>query len=281
MKKTGLGRGLDALFLDNEETIENKENGVNEVNIADIEPDRNQPRYNFDEEKLNELADSIREHGVITPLIVSPIDNGRYKIIAGERRWRAARIAGVNKLPVVIKELSKKEIAEIALVENLQREDLNAIEEAKGYKRLMEEFDMTQAVLAQRVGKSRPVVANAIRLLSLPEEVVDMLEKGEITPGHGKVLLGVEGSDALIKLAGVCKNEGISVRELERLVKKLDAPAPVKKQKDINITALERKMTEALGRKVKVNGDANKGKVSIEYYSTEDLNRLFDSLTDM
>ena len=281
MKKTGLGRGLDALFLDNEETIENKENGVNEVNIADIEPDRNQPRYNFDEEKLNELADSIREHGVITPLIVSPIDNGRYKIIAGERRWRAARIAGVNKLPVVIKELSQKEIAEIALVENLQREDLNAIEEAKGYKRLMDEFDMTQAVLAQRVGKSRPVIANAIRLLSLPEEVVDMLEKGEITSGHGKVLLGVEKKDALIKLAEACKNEGISVRELERRVKGLDAPKPQKKPKDINIAAFERKMTEALGRKVKVNGDANKGKVSIEYYSTEDLNRLFDSLTDM
>lgn len=281
MKKTGLGRGLDALFLDNEETIENKENGVNEVNIADIEPDRNQPRYNFDEEKLNELADSIREHGVITPLIVSPIDNGRYRIIAGERRWRAARIAGVNKLPVVIKELSKKEIAEIALVENLQREDLNAIEEAKGYKRLMDEFDMTQAVLAQRVGKSRPVIANAIRLLSLPEEVVDMLEKGEITSGHGKVLLGVEKKDALIKLAEACKNEGISVRELERRVKGLDAPKPQKKPKDINIAAFERKMTEALGRKVKVNGDANKGKVSIEYYSTEDLNRLFDSLIDM
>lgn len=281
MKKTGLGRGLDALFLDNEETIENKENGVNEVNIADIEPDRNQPRYNFDEEKLNELADSIREHGVITPLIVSPIDNGRYRIIAGERRWRAARIAGVNKLPVVIKELSKKEIAEIALVENLQREDLNAIEEAKGYKRLMDEFDMTQAVLAQRVGKSRPVIANAIRLLSLPEEVVDMLEKGEITSGHGKVLLGVEKKDALIKLAEACKNEGISVRELERRVKGLDAPKPQKKPKDINIAAFERKMTEALGRKVKVNGDANKGKVSIEYYSTEDLNRLFDNLIDM
>ena len=281
MKKTGLGRGLDALFLDNEETIENKENGVNEVNIADIEPDRNQPRYNFDEEKLNELADSIREHGVITPLIVSPIDNGRYRIIAGERRWRAARIAGVNKLPVVIKELSKKEIAEIALVENLQREDLNAIEEAKGYKRLMDEFDMTQAVLAQRVGKSRPVIANAIRLLSLPEEVVDMLEKGEITSGHGKVLLGVEKKDALIKLAEACKNEGISVRELERRVKGLDAPKPQKKPKDINIAAFERKMTEALGRKVKVNGDANKGKVSIEYYSTEDLNKLFDNLIDM
>ncbi len=281
MKKTGLGRGLDALFLDNEETIENKENGVNEVNIADIEPDRNQPRYNFDEEKLSELADSIREHGIITPLIVSPIDNGRYRIIAGERRWRAARIAGVNKLPVVVKELSKKEIAEIALVENLQREDLNAIEEAKGYKRLMEEFDMTQAGLAQRVGKSRPVIANAIRLLSLPEEVVDMLEKGEITSGHGKVLLGVEDRDALIKLADVCKNDGISVRELERRVKGLDAPKPKKKQKDINIAALERKMTEALGRKVKVNGDANKGKLVIEYYSTDDLNKLFDNLIDM
>ncbi len=279
MKKTGLGRGLDALFLDNEETVDGVKSGVNEVNIADIEPDRNQPRRKFDEEKLNELASSISEHGVITPLIVSPIADGRYKIIAGERRWRAARIAGVKKLPVVIKELSQKEIAEVALVENLQREDLNIVEEAKGYKRLMEEFDMTQEMMAKRVGKSRPVIANAVRLLSLPDEVVEMLENGEITPGHGKVLLSVEGKDALIKLANACRDEGISVRELESRIKKLNAPAPVKKEKDINIAALEKRMTETLGRKVKVNGSANKGKLVIEYYSTEDLNSLFDSLT--
>ena len=279
MKKTGLGRGLDALFLDNEEIVDGVKSGVSEVNIADIEPDRNQPRQKFDEEKLNELASSIAEHGVITPLIVSPIADGRYKIIAGERRWRAARIAGVKKLPVVVKELSQKEIAEVALVENLQREDLNIVEEAKGYKRLMEEFDMTQEMMAKRVGKSRPVIANAVRLLSLPEDVVEMLENGEITPGHGKVLLSVEDKDALIKLANACRDEGISVRELENRIKKLNAPAPTKKEKDINIAALEKRMTETLGRKVKVNGSANKGKLVIEYYSTEDLNNLFDSLT--
>lgn len=279
MKKTGLGRGLDALFIDNEQDIQDNEKAVTEVNLADLEPDKNQPRYNFDEEKLNELASSISEHGVITPLIVSPLGNGRYKIIAGERRWRASRIAGLKKLPVVIKELDEKEIAEIALVENLQREDLNIVEEAKGYKRLMDEFDMTQEQMAKRVGKSRPVIANAVRLLSLPEKTLDMLEKGEITPGHGKVLLSVKKEKDILSLAEACKESGLSVRELEAKIKKLDAPAIEKKERDINIVALEKKMTEILGRKVKVSGTADKGKVILEYYSTDDLNSLFDTLS--
>jgi len=279
IKKTGLGKGLDALFIDNEEELdENK--AVNEVNIADIEPDKNQPRKVFDDEKLSELADSIREHGVITPLIVSPIGGGRYKIIAGERRWRASRLAGLKKLPVVIKELDAKEIAEIALVENLQREDLNIMEEALGYKRLMEEFQMTQEQMAARVGKSRPVVANAVRLLSLPDEVCELLEKNEISAGHGKVLLSVKNKKDIIALANRVKNEDMSVRELERAVKALDAPKPVKKERDINIVALEKKMVSSLGRKVKINGNADKGKIVLEYYSTDDLNNLFDKLTE-
>lgn len=276
-KKMGLGKGLDALFIENDQPIKENEN-VNEVNIADIEPDKNQPRKVFDEEKLSELAASIKEHGVITPLIVSPIEDGRYKIIAGERRWRAARKAGVKKLPVVIKEVSQKEAAEIALIENLQREDLNVIEEAKGYESLKKEFSMTQDEIAKRVGKSRPVVANAMRLLTLGKEIVAMLETGEISPGHGKVLLSVEDKEKRLELAIACKEKSLSVRELEAAIKKLNAPEKPKKEKDINIAALEKRITETIGRKVKISGSANKGKLTIEYTSLEDLNSISDIL---
>lgn len=276
-KKMGLGKGLDALFIENDQPIKENEN-VNEVNIADIEPDKNQPRKVFDEEKLSELAASIKEHGVITPLIVAPIEDGRYKIIAGERRWRAARKAGVKKLPVVIKEVSQKEAAEIALIENLQREDLNVIEEAKGYESLKKEFSMTQDEIAKRVGKSRPVVANAMRLLTLGKEIVAMLELGEISPGHGKVLLSVEDKEKRLELAIACKEKNLSVRELEAAIKKLNAPEKPKKEKDINIAALEKRITETIGRKVKISGSANKGKLTIEYTSLEDLNSISDIL---
>lgn len=278
-KKMGLGKGLDALFIENDQPIKEKEKeNVNEVNIADIEPDKNQPRKVFDEEKLSELAASIKEHGVITPLIVAPIEDGRYKIIAGERRWRAARKAGVKKLPVVIKEVSQKEAAEIALIENLQREDLNVIEEAKGYESLKKEFSMTQDEIAKRVGKSRPVVANAMRLLTLGKEIVAMLEAGEISPGHGKVLLSVEDKEKRLELAIACKEKNLSVRELEAAIKKLNAPEKPKKEKDINIAALEKRITETIGRKVKISGSANKGKLTIEYTSLEDLNSISDIL---
>ena len=276
-KKMGLGKGLDALFIENDQPIKENEN-VNEVNIADIEPDKNQPRKVFDEEKLSELSASIKEHGVITPLIVAPIEDGRYKIIAGERRWRAARKAGVKKLPVVIKEVSQKEAAEIALIENLQREDLNVIEEAKGYESLKKEFSMTQDEIAKRVGKSRPVVANAMRLLTLGKEIVAMLEAGEISPGHGKVLLSVEDKEKRLELAIACKEKNLSVRELEAAIKKLNAPEKPKKEKDINIAALEKSITETIGRKVKISGSANKGKLTIEYTSLEDLNSISDIL---
>lgn len=276
-KKMGLGKGLDALFIENDQPIKENEN-VNEVNIADIEPDKNQPRKVFDEEKLSELSASIKEHGVITPLIVAPIEDGRYKIIAGERRWRAARKAGVKKLPVVIKEVSQKEAAEIALIENLQREDLNVIEEAKGYESLKKEFSMTQDEIAKRVGKSRPVVANAMRLLTLGKEIVAMLEAGEISPGHGKVLLSVEDKEKRLELAIACKEKNLSVRELEAAIKKLNAPEKPKKEKDINIAALEKRITETIGRKVKISGSANKGKLTIEYTSLEDLNSISDIL---
>ena len=277
MKKKGLGKGLDALFIENEQPVAEAAEGVAEVAIADIEPDKEQPRKVFDEEKLNELAASIKEHGVITPLIVSPIEDGRYKIIAGERRWRAARKAGVKKLPVVVKEFSRQEAAEIALIENLQREDLNIVEEAKGYERLKKEFSLTQEEIAKRVGKSRPVIANAMRLLSLGKEITDMLENGEITSGHGKVLLSVEDKEKRIALAQKCK-DGLTVRELEAAIKKLSAPEKPKKEKDINIVALERKLTESIGRKISINGNATKGKLTIEYTSLEDLNNISDLL---
>ena len=206
-KKAGLGKGLDALFIDNS----TEENGDKLVNINDIEPKRDQPRKYFDEEALKELADSIAMHGVIQPLLVRPLSDGGYQLIAGERRWRASRMAGLTQVPVVVREMTDMEAMELALIENLQREDLNPIEEAEGYKLLMDTYSFTQEQAAEKVGKSRPAVANALRLLVLPQEVLDMVKQGIISSGHARTLIPLSDEALIIKLA-----EEISQKELTK-----------------------------------------------------------------
>lgn len=283
--KKGLGKGLGVLFEDNNleiaEPTTAAENGPVLVSISDIEPNREQPRVLFDEEKLNELAESIREHGVLTPLLVSPLGNGRYRIIAGERRWRASRIAGIKKLPIIIKDVSAQEIMEISLIENLQREDLNIIEEAKGYKRLSDEFGMTQEQMAKRVGKSRPVVANALRLLTLPADVIALLEEGKLSLAHGKSLLSCGDHQRISDLARQCVDKDLTVRELDALIKKQMMPPrqgklPVDR---LYYDSLAVDLTAALGRKVSVSPSRKGGKLVIEYYSDEDLTELAEHLS--
>ncbi len=279
MKKSGLGKGIDALFSEN--VIEDKNSGVSLVRLSDIEPNRNQPRKSFDKEKLDELAASIKEHGIISPLIVSDLKNGRYKIIAGERRWRAARIAGITEVPIIIKEYTDKEIMEIALIENLQREDLNIIEIAKGYKQLIEEFSLTQEQLAERMGKSRSAVTNILRILNLPEEVIKLLEQDKISFGHAKALAGIENKNILINIAKETAEKGLSVRDIEKLVSKLSSPKRemIRKEKDIHLKALEEKISKELSRKIKISQGKNKGKIEIEYYSDEDLENIIKMLS--
>ena len=205
-KKGGLGKGLDALFMDNE-TVDS--GGVVTLRLSQIEPNRDQPRKIFSEEALNELADSIREHGVLQPLLVRPLPGGSYQLVAGERRWRASRMAGLQEVPVVIREMDEEQAMEIALIENLQREDLNAIEEATGYKQLMERYGMTQEQVAKRVGKSRPAIANALRLLNLPQKVMDMVGEGEVSPGHARALLAFDDQDRIVEIAQKVKTGNI------------------------------------------------------------------------
>lgn len=267
VKKGGLGRGLDALFSENA-TDEGK---LSELDIHEIEPNREQPRKDFDEEALNELADSISVHGLLQPIVVRPRASGRYEIIAGERRWRACRIAGLTRVPAVIKELDEQSAAEIALVENLQREDLNAYEEALGYSTLIEKFGLTQEDAAARVGKSRAAVANALRLLKLEKKILDALREGKITAGHARALLAVEDEkrDELFQLA----LNGASVRNLEALASKKPA---VQKKKEEKISNFEKEVAlslkEVLHRPVKITASKNgKGTLTIEFYSKDEL----------
>ena len=267
VKKGGLGRGLDTLFSENA-TDEGK---LLEIDIHEIEPNKEQPRKDFDEEALNELADSISVHGLLQPIVVRPRASGRYEIIAGERRWRACRIAGVTRVPVVIKELDEQSAAEVALVENLQREDLNAYEEALGYSTLIEKFGLTQENAASRVGKSRAAVANALRLLKLDKKMLEALREGKITAGHARALLSVEGEkrDELFLLA----LKGASVRNLEALASKKLTTA---KKKQENLSNFEKEVAlslkEVLHRPVKITGGKNgKGSLTIEFYSKEEL----------
>ena len=214
-KKGGLGKGLDALFMDNETA----DSGIVTLRLSEIEPNKDQPRKVFSEESLNELADSIKEHGVLQPLLVRPLSTGGYQLVAGERRWRASRMAGLREVPVVIRDMDEEQAMEIALIENLQREDLNAIEEASGYKMLMERYGMTQEQVAKRVGKSRPAVANALRLLNLPHKVMEMVEEGEVSPGHARALLAFEDADQIVEVAQKVKTGKYSVRDIEKMTK--------------------------------------------------------------
>lgn len=278
-KKAGLGKGLDALFIDNS----TEENGDKLVNINDIEPNREQPRKFFDEEALKELADSIAMHGVIQPLLVRPLSDGGYQLIAGERRWRASRLAGLSQVPVVVKEMTDEEAMELALIENLQREDLNPIEEAEGFKLLMDTYSFTQEQAAERVGKSRPAVANALRLLSLPEEVLDMVKQGIISSGHARTLIPLTDEKLIIKLAEEISQKELSVRETERIVKTLLKPKneilKKKSKRDPYYDECEIAIREELGRKAKINvSRGNKGSIEIEFFSKEDLQSILEAL---
>lgn len=281
MTKRGLGKGLDALFADN--AADTETGGAVTLKISEIEPNRGQPRKNFDENSLAQLADSIKQHGVLQPLVVRPIPGGGYQLVAGERRWRASRMAGLTEVPVIIKDLSDEQVMAIALIENLQREDLNPIEEANGYKQLMETFNLTQDEVSQRVGKSRPVIANALRLLSLPDEVLKMVEDGRLSQGHARTLLALENKADIKKVADEVIAKGLSVREVEKLVKRLQGGVPPSRKPaargGVLESEVERCLTERLGRKVSVVTGKNKGVIQIEFYGEEDLKELSKTLT--
>ena len=280
MKKGGLGKGLDAIFAEND--TEDRNSAV-AIRLNEIEPNRAQPRKDFNDKALAELADSIAQHGVLQPLLVRPIPGGGYQIVAGERRWRAARMAGLSELPAVIRDLSDAEMMELALIENLQREDLTPIEEARGYKALIDEYGLTQDEIAKTVGKSRPAITNALRLLHLPQEALDLLAAGKISAGHARALLMFPDEESMLEAARLTAAHWLSVRELERLAKKAseqkDAPEKERKKPRIQFfDEVELAMGEHLGRKVHVNGNQTKGVLQIEFYGEEDLNNLIHSL---
>lgn len=284
-KKSGLGRGLSSLLNDNSIEESASVQPV-KLNIMDIEPNKEQARKQFDEAALSELASSIAEHGVLQPLLVRPLIGGGYQLIAGERRWRASRIAGLTQVPVIIKDLSDTEAAVISLIENLQREDLNPVEEALGFASLMKDFNLTQEEAAQKVGKSRPAVANAVRLLKLPDEVLDMIRENKLSAGHARALAAVEDKKTIIAAAKLIIDKGLSVRETEKLVKTLTAEkktAPLKKTRNSFFDEVEISLNKSLGRKAKVvtNGNKECGTLQIDFYDKDDLARIAAILSEL
>lgn len=277
VKKSGLGRGVGAIFTDNSVDEYSVASGSVKVKLIDIEPNRDQPRKVFDEKALSELADSIAQHGVLQPLLVRPMMDGGYQLVAGERRWRASRMAGLTEVPVVIKELTDSQVAEIALVENLQRENLNPLEEARGYKELSERYGYTQEEVATIVGKSRSAIANALRLLGLADGVLELINTGELSAGHAKAILYSEDKDYQLELAKLVVKEGLSVRETERLARKSVAtPSTGKRAKKRNpyYDEIELALSEVLSRKVKVTKSSKKGSIEIEFFDDDDLKKL-------
>lgn len=269
---------MDLLFADNGAE---GEQSVVMLPIGEVEPNRDQPRKDFDQETLLQLADSIREHGVLQPILARPLPGGNYQIIAGERRWRASRIAGLREVPVMVKELTDRESMELALIENLQREDLNPVEEALGYQKLMEQYGNTQEEVAKRVGKSRPAVANTLRLLQLPEQVLGYVKNGELSAGHARALLGVGSDKETVDLARELIRTGATVRQAEKLVKKRGQP-PKEKKPDLlqsYYAEVELALTETLGRKVNVVAGKSKGTLQIEFYDEADLGSLAKRLS--
>ena len=271
--KGGLGKGLDVLFSDT--GIEQA--GVSTLRLSEIEPNPEQPRRSFEPEALAELTRSIETHGVLQPLLVRPVANGMYQIVAGERRWRAARAAGLTEAPVVIREMDDREAGQLALIENLQREDLNPLEEAQGYRSLMERFSLTQEQVAEAVGKSRPAVANALRILSLPPEILPMVGSGALSAGHAKALLAAGEPERIIALARETVQNGYTVRQVEKLAaRKEPAAAPVKKQpealpKDKWYREMQAAMTNEFGRPVRIVETKKGGTLEIPFYSKEEL----------
>lgn len=274
-KLRGLGKGLDAIFMENSfEAVKDSETSV--VRISDVEPNKAQPRNVFDENSLSELADSIATKGILQPLIVRPIDGERYQIIAGERRWRASRMAGLTEVPVVVKDIDDSEAMEIALIENLQRKDLSSIEEAKGYKSLIDRYGLTQEEISRVVSKSRATVANALRILNLPSEVLKLLENENITMGHAKALLALQSANDIKALADRIVDEGLSVRQTEQMVQNILSKKPVKKEvsktRETIYDEIEISLKEHLGRIVKIRENKNKrGTLQIEFFNEEDL----------
>ncbi len=273
-KKRGLGMGMDALFFEN-----TTESGMTQtLRISEIEPNKSQPRTDFNDEAIATLADSIRQHGLLQPLLVRPLENGSYQIVAGERRWRACRMAGLDEVPVQIKELSDKETMQIALIENLQRENLNAMEEALGYQDLMDNYAMTQEQVAKIVGKSRSAVANCLRALKLEPQIQEMLRKNEITIGHAKALAGVSDEKQRLELAKKCCEDMLTVRNLEKLcskqsvenVKKAEKPTKTEAS-DSFFTELELAMRQEIGRKVNITHKKDRGTIEVEFFDKEDL----------
>lgn len=277
-KKGGLGRGMDALFADNSfEEIEGNKSVVT-LRLNDIEPNKNQPRQYFDDAALSELADSIKEHGVLQPLIVRPLADGGYQLVAGERRWRASRLAGLSEVPVVVHSLTDAEVAVIALIENLQREDLNPIEEAEGISNLIEEYGFTQEQAAEKLGKSRSAVTNTLRLMSLPERVRGLVSDDFLSAGHARALLGLNDKSKIEETAEEIITKKLSVRETEKLVKQMNssaAKAPKRKKKrDTIYDEVELSLSDALGRKVTVKESGQGGKLEFEFFDKEDLQKL-------
>ena len=278
----GLGNGLDSLFEDNTSDIQVKRT----LRISEIEPNRSQPRKNFSDEAISALADSIQDHGMLQPILVRPLNTGGYQIVAGERRWRAARMLGLDEVPVNIRELSDMETMQIAIIENLQRENLNPVEEASGYNELIENYGMTQDKVAKMVGRSRSAVANAVRLRALPERVLKMLENGDISAGHGRALLGFDNDEELlIAMAVKASDGGLTVRQVEKAAQKYadsDDVMPEKSDKKIDnyFKEMELSLNERLGRKVKVDYGKNKGALILEFYDKEDLAAIAEKLTE-
>lgn len=293
-KKKGLGRGLESLFglyeEDDNKNITNEkpvkpakhQEGVTELSINKIYPNPNQPRKHFDEEALQELASSVKLHGIIQPLVVNKTDDDNYMIIAGERRWRASKLAGLENVPVVIKNYTEKQIKEISIIENLQREDLNPIEAARAIKQLMDEYNLTQETVSDRIGKSRSSVANTLRLLSLYPDVIKMIEDGRLSSGHARSLVVVDDTTQQIKLAKQASDGKMSVRELEKAVKNYlnppkNASTKVKEQ-SLELKELINDMQRVFATKVSAIGNDNKGRIYIDYYSRDDLDRLSDMI---
>lgn len=285
MAKGGLGSGLDILFDENVTETQTKKT----LRVSQIEPNRNQPRKQFSEEAVTSLAESIREHGMLQPILVRPYIDGQYQIVAGERRWRAARMLGLDEVPVIIKDITDVEAMQMALIENLQRENLNPIEEATGYKRLLEEFNMKQDDIAKTVGKSRSSIANMLRILTLPEEVREMLVNGEISVGHAKALLSIDDEEVQIEAARRAKDGSFTVRHIEKLAQSLaenTEETEEKPQKPVKIVdsyykEVELSLNERLGRKVKVDFTKNKGTLILEFYDKDDLAALADKIANI
>lgn len=277
-KKSGLGKGLGALMLEN-----NTDSMVSTstLNINEITPNKEQPRKTFDETALEELADSIRQHGVLQPLLVRPLTSGGYQLVAGERRWRASRLAELKEVPVIIKELSDTEAMEIAIIENLQREDLNPIEEAEGLQALIDKCGYTQEQVATSVGKSRPAITNALRLLKLPEEVREMAKDGTISAGHARALLAFDNQPMMIECANQIVSKKLTVRDVEKMAKRpamSSTKTKTAQRRDSFYDEVELSLTEALGTKVRVYNGRNKGTLEIEFYTLDDLKNIANAI---